>query len=54
MDAKDYAKNLVNYFYIINNNYFENSLDYFEYKKSVIDAKIFLIEIKKELNKLNK
>ncbi len=54
MDAKDYAKNLVNGFYIINNNYPEKSLDYFDYKKSVIDAKSFLIEIKKELNKLTK
>ncbi len=54
MDAKDYAKNLVNDFYIVNNNYPEKSLDYFDYRKSLIDAKSFLIEIKKELNKLNK
>ncbi len=54
MDAKDYAKNLVNDFYIINNNYPEKSLDYFQFRKSVFEAKSFLLEIKKEINKLDK
>ena len=54
MNAKDYAKNLVNDFYIINNKYTEKSLDYFQFRKSVIEAKSFLLEIKKEINKLDK
>jgi|TARA_R110001599_G_scaffold11116_3_gene53384 hypothetical protein len=52
MNAKNYAKNLVNCFYNINNNYPEKSLDYFDYEKSIIEAKSFLLEIKKEINKL--
>ena len=46
------AVQLVNLFYDKNNNFPENSVDYFCWKKSINDVFQYLEEIKKEVKKL--